>query len=684
MKHTRRKLNYDYPNVEWNEFQGLKGSRSDSTRLYEFDLVLQVEKPILTLDNLQEVEIEKWKHSSRMCLMIMKRLISEEFWGFILRVKGRENIREYIMEMSNLAEKFKLVKLELGEDLIEERLQRAKTKSAHFALTSQNKKRKNIKGVAEGFMEWITNFITFIDDYSKYDYLSLINEKSLDIFKSFKLKLNFNLERKLKPSNLIVVVNTMVDMTECGIILQYIMPDKPSMNGVAERRNWTLKDMILFETGNARILEEVEFGKEGNIRTIVFEEEFVNNIGQVLMPIIVQETTPVIRDNVQTIVPDIVLEQDYDETLPQTPIEQPQQPQEMSLRRSIKERRHAIPDDYIVFLQENEDGIGLIEDDLINFYQTMQSSNSQKWIDAMKDELESMQDNDVWDLVNYLKARLLDKGFTQKEGIDYKETFSSVSSKDSFRIVMTLVAHFDLELHQMDVKTVFINGDINETIYMMQPKNFVSNQSKSMRFDMKDSKPGDIPIAKADRFSLKYLSDLGMQHWKAIKRVMCYLRRTKGHMVTYQKFEDLEIIRFFDSDFAECQDSKRSTSGYIYMLTRGAISWKFVKRTLIAPSTMVVEFVACFEASDHGIWLRTFVTSLLVVDGIERPLKIYCDNNSAVLYFNNNKSSTKSKFIDINFLIVKERVQNKQISIKYIGTSFMLAYPLTKALIPKK
>ncbi|RDX82700.1 hypothetical protein CR513_36484, partial [Mucuna pruriens] len=54
-----------------------------------------------------------------------------------------------------------------------------------------------------------------------------------------------------------------------------------------------------------------------------------------------------------------------------------------------------------------------------------------------------------------------------KEGIDYKETFSPVSSKDSFRTIMTLVAHFDLELHQMDVMIVFLNGDIDETIYIM-------------------------------------------------------------------------------------------------------------------------------------------------------------------------------------------------------------------------
>ena len=56
------------------------------------------------------------------------------------------------------------------------------------------------------------------------------------------------------------------------------------------------------------------------------------------------------------------------------------------------------------------------------------------------------------------------KGFTQREGIDYNEPFSPVSCKDSFRILMALVAHFDLKLHQMDVKTAFLNRDLKENV----------------------------------------------------------------------------------------------------------------------------------------------------------------------------------------------------------------------------
>ena len=181
----------------------------------------------------------------------------------------------------------------------------------------------------------------------------------------------------------------------------------------------------------------------------------------------------------------------------------------------------------------------------------------------------------------------------------------------------------------------------------------------------------------------RYLSNLGKDHWIASKRVMRYLQRTKDYMLTYQKSDQLEIIRYSDFDFAGCRDSMKSTSSYIYLLAGGAISWKSVKQSIVAFSTMATEFVACYEASNHGIWLRNFVTGLRILDGIERPLELFCDNKSTVLYFNNNRSSTKSKFIDIKFLVVKERVQSGLISIEHIWTNSMIADPLTKGLQPK-
>ena len=113
-----------------------------------------------------------------------------------------------------------------------------------------------------------------------------------------------------------------------------------------------------------------------------------------------------------------------------------------------------------------------MEGDPTSYEEAMRSVHSSKWQEAMEDEMKSMSSNGVWDLedipkgaktvgckwvykikrdsrgnVERFKARLVAKGFTQREGIDYNETFSPVSCKDFFRIIMALVAHYDLELH---------------------------------------------------------------------------------------------------------------------------------------------------------------------------------------------------------------------------------------------
>jgi hypothetical protein len=144
--------------------------------------------------------------------------------------------------------------------------------------------------------------------------------------------------------------------------------------------------------------------------------------------------------------------------------------------------------------------------------EAMMSENSKKWLEAMEDELSSMSSNGVWDLVEIpdgakrvgckwvyktkydskpkierFKARLVAKCFTQRKGIDYTETFSPVSKKDSFQIVMVLVAHYDLELHQMDVKTAFLNGGLQENVYMAQPEGFVMEDKEHMRCKLKKS-----------------------------------------------------------------------------------------------------------------------------------------------------------------------------------------------------
>ncbi|XP_039141327.1 secreted RxLR effector protein 161-like [Dioscorea cayenensis subsp. rotundata] len=181
----------------------------------------------------------------------------------------------------------------------------------------------------------------------------------------------------------------------------------------------------------------------------------------------------------------------------------------------------------------------------------------------------------------------------------------------------------------------------------------------------------------------RYQSNPGIYHWKAAKKVMRYLQGTKEYKLTYRISDNLEVIGYSDSDYAGCLDSRRSTSGYIFMLAGGAISWRSAKQTLVATSTMEAEFVSCFEASSQGIWLRSFISGLRIIDSISKPLRMYCGNSAAVFFSKNNKSGSRSKHIDIKYLALKERVNAGEVTIQHISTKLMIADPLTKGIAPK-
>lgn len=125
-------------------------------------------------------------------------------------------------------------------------------------------------------------------------------------------------------------------------------------------------------------------------------------------------------------------------------------------------------------------------------------SESVQWLAAMGDEMESLDKNQTWELVKRpgerkivtckwvfkkkegitlaegvkYKARLVARGFTQKEGVDYNEIFSPVVRHTSIRVLLVIVAHQNLELEQLDVKTAFLHGELEEDIYMTQPDGF--------------------------------------------------------------------------------------------------------------------------------------------------------------------------------------------------------------------
>jgi len=178
----------------------------------------------------------------------------------------------------------------------------------------------------------------------------------------------------------------------------------------------------------------------------------------------------------------------------------------------------------------------------------------------------------------------------------------------------------------------------------------------------------------------RYQSNPGMEHWKAAKKVMRYLQGTKDYDLTFRYTNHLKVVGYSDSDFAECVDSRKSTLGYIFLLARGAISWRSNKQTIVATSTMEAEFIACYEATTQALWLRNFVGGLKIADSIARSIKIFYDNRAAIFFSKNNKSGSRSKHIDIKYLRVREYIKRNEVLIEHISTELMIADPMTKGL----
>ena len=186
-------------------------------------------------------------------------------------------------------------------------------------------------------------------------------------------------------------------------------------------------------------------------------------------------------------------------------------------------------------------------------------------------------------------------------------------------------------------------------------------------------------IAHALSVTSRYQADPGLEHWKAVKCILKYLRRTKDLLLVYGG-NSLKVEGYTDSSFQSDVDDSKSNSGYVYTLNGGAVCWKSSKQDTTADSTTEAEYIAASDAAKEGVWLKKFITDLGVVPSSEKPISLYCDNNGAIAQAKEPRSHQKSKHVLRRFHLIREIVTRGDVVVERVPFEDNIADPLTKPL----
>ncbi|GJY70583.1 retrovirus-related pol polyprotein from transposon TNT 1-94 [Tanacetum coccineum] len=308
----------------------------------------------------------------------------------------------------------------------------------------------------------------------------------------------------------------------------------------------------------------------------------------------------------------------------------------------------------------------------------------ESWIVAMQEELNQFIANDVWELVpqprnmtiigtkwvfrNKLdengivsrnKARLVAQGYNQQEGIDYDETYAPVARLESIRILLAYACALDFKLFQMDVKSAFLNGFINEEVYVAQPSGFIDFEKPDHVYKLKKALYG---FKQAPKACLLYLTASRPD----IMFSVCLCARFQEA----PKTSHLEVVK---RDYVD----RKSTSGICTFVGCCLTSWFSKKQTALAISTTEAEYVSAEKACQQALWMKQ---ALIDYDVRLDDVPIMCDNKGAIDLSKNPVQHSRTKHIEIRHHFLRDNVQKGHISIEKVPSVDNIADILTKPL----
>lgn len=292
-------------------------------------------------------------------------------------------------------------------------------------------------------------------------------------------------------------------------------------------------------------------------------------------------------------------------------LEEPQDealdPPQVNLRRSIRERQPSTrysPDEYVTLTDGGEPE---------NFQEVFECEDKEKWFQAMEDEMKSLHDNHTFDVVKLpkgkkalknrwiyrlkqeenstsprFKARLVVKGFGQRKGVDFDEIFSPIVRMTSIRTVLALAATLDLEVEQMDVKTAFLHGDLNEEIYMEQPEGFKVK-----------GKEDYVCRLKRSLYGLKQAPRQWYKKFESLMNKQGYNKTSSDHCVFVKRFasDDFIILLLYVDDMLIVGKDVSKIDRL-----KGQLSSSFAMKDL-GPAKQILGISIVRDRKEKKIWL---------------------------------------------------------------------------------
>ena len=176
----------------------------------------------------------------------------------------------------------------------------------------------------------------------------------------------------------------------------------------------------------------------------------------------------------------------------------------------------------------------------------------------------------------------------------------------------------------------------------------------------------------------QYMQEPTDQHIEAVKHVFRYLRHTSNYKIHYDGAGQSGLIRYSDADWGENRDNRRSTTGYVFLMADGPVTWTSRMQKTVARSLTEAEYMALSEGCSEIAWLTSLQKEIGY--GQPSPVPMVSDNQGAIFLAINPAHDRRLKHVDIRYHFVREYVAEKRVNIVYISTDEMLADILTKPL----